>query len=315
MKKNLLEILVCPDCKNNLELAINKKINHEIKEGTLKCSKCNKKYKIENYIPRFVEVDKYVDSFSFQWTIHSKTQLDSFSGTNESEETFKLKTGFSLNDLKNKLILDAGCGSGRYIEVVNKYGGEVVGVDLSYSVDAAFENIGFKDKVHIVQADIFNLPFSEETFDIIYSIGVLHHTPNTKEAFKQLIKLLKKNGEIAIWVYSDETFYEKIHNRISDFYRIFTTKMPKNLLYYLSHVAIPLYYLKKIPLLKYILMIIIPTSMHPNPTWRVLDTFDWYSPKYQWKHTFEEVETWFKEANLYDITRLKARIAVRGRKI
>jgi SAM-dependent methyltransferase len=66
-----------------------------------------------------------------------------------------------MEKLKDKLVLDAGCGVGRFMEVVEKWGGNVVGVDLSFSVDAAFKNLGLKENVHIIQADIFDLPFKE----------------------------------------------------------------------------------------------------------------------------------------------------------
>lgn len=313
MKESLLQILACPVCKSNLSLSIERS-DKEIAEGELICPNCHHNYPIHNYIPRFVHSDEYVQSFSMEWTLHKNTQLDSFSGTRESEETFKAKTGFDLGRLVGKLVLDVGCGAGRFMEVVREYSAEVVGIDLSWSVDSAFKNIGFKGSVHIVQADILSLPFKEGMFDYIFSIGVLHHTPNTQEAFRQLPKFLKEGGEIAIWVYSDEGFLTKVYNRISNFYRIFTTRMPLGLLYRLSYVSIPLYYIKRVKILGGALGIILPTSNHADPRWRVLDTFDWYSPKYQWKHTYDEVIRWFEEERLEDITRLDIPISVKGRR-
>jgi SAM-dependent methyltransferase len=311
MKESLLKVLACPACKSDLNLTIQKK-DSEIIEGKLTCRNCHIDYPIQNYIPRFIHSDRYVQSFSMEWTLHANTQLDSFSGTNESESTFKMKTGFDLEKLKGNLVLDVGCGSGRFMEVVSKYGAEIVGIDMSFSVDSAFRNLGLKENVHIIQADIFSLPFKESCFDNIFSIGVLHHTPNTKEAFKQLPKLLKVGGEIAIWVYSEEGFLRKIGNRISSFYRIFTKRMPRQLLYRLSYISVPLYYPKKFRILGTALNIILPTSVHPNPRWRVLDTFDWYAPKYQWKHRREEVVQWFQEEGLKNIAVLASLVSVKG---
>jgi SAM-dependent methyltransferase len=67
---------------------------------------------------------------------------------------------------------------GRYAEIVNKYGSEVVGIDMSYAIDTAFENMGLRGKVHFIQADIFNLPFKPGTFDYIFSIGVILINPH-----------------------------------------------------------------------------------------------------------------------------------------
>jgi ubiquinone/menaquinone biosynthesis C-methylase UbiE/uncharacterized protein YbaR (Trm112 family) len=257
MKETLLKILACPNCKCEFDLIIAAEEQGEIKEGKLICKSCSAEYIISNYIPRFVKDDMYVDSFSFEWNLHRATQLDSISRTKESEETFRKKTGFNLKKLTDKLVLDVGCGAGRFMEVVEKCSGEIVGIDLSFSVDAAFKNLGFKENVHIIQADVFDLPFKEEVFDYIYSIGVLHHTPNTEKAFKCLPKFLKNEGEIAIWIYSNEGFFTKI--------------------------------------LGFILKLALPTSTHPIREWRILDTFDWYSPQYQWKHTYNEVIHWFEE--------------------
>lgn len=315
MKQELVEILVCLRCRGELAPTTIATGSGEMKEGKLTCKSCNAEYLISNYIPRFVKSDKYVDSFSFEWNVHRQTQLDSISETNESEEAFKKKTGFNVDDLKGKRVLDVGCGTGRFMEVVENYGSCIVGIDLSFSVEAAFKNLGFKENVHIIQADIFDLPFKEKAFDYIFSIGVLHHTPNTKEAFKCLPKFLKGGGEIAIWVYSNEGFPMKLYNKVSGAYRFFTTKMPKRWLYRFAYISLPLYYLKKLKMLGYMLSLIIPTSTHPIRQWRILDTFDWYSPKYQWKHTYSEVIGWFKESGLKDLKALEVPVSIKGRKL
>src|SRR4029079_3238322 len=132
------------------------------------------------------------------------------------------------------------------------------------------------------QADVFQLPFKEATFDRIFSIGVLHHTPNTKDAVARLFPLLKNGGEIAIWVYSAHSELKKI----TDTLRILTTRLPRPAVFYGSTIAIPLYWLKP---LRTIFQGAFRLCMHRNWRWRWLDTFDYFSPKYQWKHTYPEV--------------------------
>lgn len=314
MKISLLDILVCPNCNGKLQLINGVFNNNEIECGQLICGSCHSVFKIVNYIPRFVDSDEYTDNFSFEWDKHRQTQFDSISGVDESERMFKQKTGFELSQLKDKLVLDVGCGAGRFIDVVEKYGGTVIGIDLSYSVDVAFKNLGFKDNVHIIQANVFHLPFRREVFDYIFSIGVLHHTPNTRLAFECLPRLLKKDGEIAIWVYSNEGFSMKLINTVSSFYRLLTTRLPKQFVYWFSYIAIPLYYPKRLKFLRPIFELLLPTSSHNVIAWRILDTFDWYSPKYQWKHTYNEVKAWFYCVGLTDVKQLEIPISVKGRK-
>jgi len=134
MKESLLETLVCPSCKGDLIIHTCKNTT-EIEEGTLHCV-CGRYYPIVSSIPRFVEDDAYVKSFSMEWNIHPKTQLDN-SSSDVSEKDFTRKTGLSNEDVEGKLVLDVGCGMGRFMDVIEKWGGEVVGVDLSCAVNSA----------------------------------------------------------------------------------------------------------------------------------------------------------------------------------
>ena len=273
-----------------------------------KCEGCTAQFPILAQVPRFVNEEIYSESFGFQWNRFARTQLDSASGTTRSRDTFVQKTGWSLNDLRGKRVLDAGCGMGRFTEVCADAGAEVHAVDLSRAVEAAPRNLEHRPNVHIYQADIMNLPFPNESFDFIYSIGVLHHTPNTKAAFLQLPPLLRAGGAIAIWVYS--TRLRLLWG--SEILRKLTPSVPKSWLLRASKIAIPLYQVHRTPLIGMVTSIVLPTSMDPNPEWRWLDTFDWYSPKYQWKHTYAEVEGWFRGAGLTQIRRGHFPVAVRG---
>jgi SAM-dependent methyltransferase len=256
-----------------------------------------------------VESDAYASSFSFEWNQHYRTQLDD-AASRESEDTFRAKTGIRPEDVAERLVLDVGCGMGRFADVVSRWGGQVVGIDLSLAVEAAYANLGGRANVCIIQADLFHLPFPPETFDIVYSIGVLHHTPDCEKAFRALVPLLKPGGEIAVWVYGQMNLWE----RFARFYRRVTVRLPPRMLHALCLFAIPWYYVSKLPVIGPALWTLLPTSLHPNPRWRVLDTFDWYSPVYQSKHTFPEVYRWFVTAGLTDIRLLDVPVAIRGRR-
>jgi len=247
--------------------------------------------------------------------VFARTQLDT-DQSHRSEVDFRRRTGFCPNDLAGKLVLDVGCGMGRFAEVATRWGAHVVGVDLSLAAEVAARNLADRSATFF-QADVFNLPFAPESFDYIYSIGVLHHTPDCERAFKVLPALLKPGGKIAIWLYSG---YNRWY-RMSDLYRNVTRRMPPRLLHKLCYGVIPLYgmhqALKKIPLVGKLasgaLAYTIPMPFNPDPKWRVLDTFDWYSPWYQSKHTYEEVFRWFESCGLVDLRVIEQPIAVQGR--
>jgi SAM-dependent methyltransferase len=307
MNPAFVSLLSCPDCSSDLRLQGSTPAAQDVDDGILTCVNGHS-YPVVRGIPRFVSSDGYAGNFGFEWNVHNKTQLDD-STSHESEEAFRTKTGFTPEDLKGKLVLDVGCGMGRFSDVASRWGATVVGIDLTSAVDAAYGNLKNRDNVYLAQADVFRLPFREKTFDYIFSIGVLHHTPDTKAAFDRLPVLLKPGGRIAIWVYST---LMRAWCRPSDLYRHVTTRMPKRMLYQLCYFAIPWYHVSRVPALGRVARGVLPTSGHPNPEWRVLDTFDWYSPKYQWKHSDSELQKWFEGHGLVSLTALSFPTSMQG---
>ncbi len=304
---DVMAVLRCPHCRGTLEE----------NPGRLSCANCARRFPRVNGVVCFVEAQDYAGSFGFQWHRYARTQLDDVH-SHESERTLRRKTGFTPVELSGKLVLDVGCGMGRFAEVASRWGARVVGVDLSQAAAVAANNLAGRENVTFLQADLFSLPFAPESFDCIYSIGVLHHTPNCEKAFRSLLPFLKPGGRIAIWLYSG---YNKWY-RLSDFYRKLTSRLPNHWLLTLCHVAVPLYpvhrLLRRIPilgrLLSALLSYLLPVSLHPKRDWRVLDTFDWYSPKYQSKHTYEEVFGWFESECLDSVRVLREPVALQGRK-
>lgn len=272
-----------------------------------RCAGCGTEVPIIRGIPRFVVSDAYTASFGFEWNLHRKTQLDSAT-SRESEDTFREKTGLSPEDVAGRLVLDVGCGMGRFVDVVSRWGGNVIGIDLSLAVEAAHTNLSGRENVRILQADLFRLPFRPGTFDIVYSLGVLHHTPDCEKAFRQLVPFVRPGGRLCVWVYGKMGPWENF----ARLYRRVTVRMPRRLLHTLCHLAIPWYHVCRLPGLGRLMWIALPTCLHPDPQWRVLDTFDWYSPKYQSLHTFPEVYRWFRSEGLVDITLLDFPVAVAG---
>jgi ubiquinone/menaquinone biosynthesis C-methylase UbiE len=273
-----------------------------------RCPACAATYPIVGGVSRFVSSEHYVGSFGYQWNTFAQSQLDSANGTTRSRDMFVEKTGLPLDTLAGKRVLDAGCGMGRFAEICIQAGADVHAIDLSSAVEAAARNLGHYSNAAFYQADIMNLPFDDATFDVVYSIGVLHHTTDTRKAFLSLTRLVKPGGRIAIWVYST-----KLRLMFGgELLRLVTPHLPKPVLMKASKVAIPLYHLHRLPVVGRFTSAVLPTSLNPDPEWRWLDTFDWYSPRYQWKHSYKEVEGWFREAGLTEITRESFPVSVRG---
>ena len=308
MKTNALRFLVCPGCKGDLEVSAESTSGSEVLTGWLFCHECRRSYPIQRGVPRFVDAGRYASTFGYQWNRFPTTQLDSVSGTRESEELLEAASGWTARDLRDRLVLDAGVGAGRYAEVVAAKDGEVVGVDLTSAVDAAYANLGQHPRVHLVQADIFSMPFRNGTFDLAYSIGVLHHTPDPREAFACIARAVKKGGGLAVYLYGAYG----IARHFSNFIRKATTRLPLKVMLVLATAAVPLYYLYRLPVVGWIPRIVCPISMHPSWRSRWLDTFDWYTPFYQWHLQYPEVSRWFRANGFTDLEIFDGPIRMRG---
>lgn len=308
LSADLQAILRCLHCCARME---------SDQSGGFTCPACKRAYPNVNGIARFVDAQHYAASFGFQWHRYQKTQLD-HDEVRESEQNFLMKTALRPEELKGKLVLDVGCGMGRFAEVATRWGARVVGIDLSAAAEVAARNLASRDFVAL-QADVFALPFAAESFDIIYSVGVLHHTPDCEAAVKALAKYLKPGGVLAVWLYSG---YNKWY-RFSDFWRRYTSKMKPETLHSMLKIAVPFFYhldhgLRRVPVVggpvAGAIHHVFPVNRQKDPEARVLDTFDWYSPTYQSKHTYEQVFRWFEDMGMEDMRVGANSIAVRGRK-
>jgi SAM-dependent methyltransferase len=325
-----LELLACPVDGTDLSLRDAENEGGETKTGLLTCDNGSHSYPIARFIPRFVPSDLYVQSFSMEWLMHYQTQYDTISGNKNSEESFRVKTGLRPGDLEGKAVLEGGCGSGRYMQIARKFGGEVVGLDLSFAVDGAFRTIGRDPKAHLVQGDILAPPFKPSSFDFVYSIGVLHHTEDAKQGFLSLAKLLKRRGRIAIWVYPDGGIPMKVMNEIGAVYRRAASALDLNTLYWVCERTQQTFRLPRVLAASFdpepsktlsqgflhprqLVILFFPFySLAPDQTWRTLDMFDYLAPKYQTKHSWKEVSGWFRDAKLKDVQSLPVAVSFAG---
>jgi len=149
-------------------------------------------------IPRFVPQENYASAFGLQWNTFKLTQLDSNNQLNISLTRLERCLGFKLHELKGKTILEVGCGAGRFTELLVKSGAKVHSVDLSVAVEANKENIGNAENYSIAQANVYELPFPDEAFDIVICLGVIQHTPSSEQTIKSLWQKVKPNGFLVI---------------------------------------------------------------------------------------------------------------------
>jgi len=272
--------LVCPECAGPLERVD--------EPAGRRCPACQITWPVVSGIPRFV-AQEHLASFGLQWNKYEVSHAD------EDRRTFEVKTGLELRELKGLRVLDAGCGGGRYSKVAGEAGAIVTGADHTSAVDKAADLCRGLADLQFVQADLKKLPFEPASFDIVFSIGVMHHDIETRNVFDRVARMVKPGGRYAVWLYrKNQWWQEAINNSL----RRRTTEMPSDRLEKWCRFGA---WLGGVPLINRTLNKVVNFSAHPAWENRVCDTFDWYAPRYQHHHTASELVTWFREAGFTDL--------------
>ncbi len=326
MKTELLQLMRCPTTGQRLALETVENDSQLIDAGWLVSEDGQHRYPIRDGIPRFVPQSNYADNFGMQWNHFAKTQLDSYSGQPITESRFFEATGWPKEELKDQWVLDVGCGSGRFAEVALKAGAKVVALDYSSAVDACYFNLKAFPNFHVVQGDIYALPFQLESFPFVYSLGVLQHTPDVEKAFAALPPMVQNGGRLCV------DYYEKSLKSIlfpKYWLRPVTKRIPQTALFSFLQKAVPVMlpvskFLGRVPLIGHLLKRLVPVANFygslsldekQQREWSLLDTFDWLAPKYDQPQTATTARRWMEKANMKEIKVIKAgHLVAHGRK-
>jgi SAM-dependent methyltransferase len=227
LQSALLDSLQCPLCRSPLSA---------FDVETLECDQGHA-FPVIRGIPRLVpdasfdrERSRTAAAFGYSWTHYPKQNP-------YTEEQWRdWVEPLTPAEFAGKDVLDAGCGLAGFAEYASSWGaGRVVGADISNAVDAARERLG--DRVELIQADLYALPFAPGSFDLAYSIGVLHHLPDPERGFKAVAQTVKPGGLVFAWVYGRENNGLIVHV-IDPLRRLVFSRIPHGLLKW--GVALPL---------------------------------------------------------------------------
>lgn len=322
MKIELLERLRCPQTGQCLTLEPPTSGVDEIENGWLVSVDGQHRYPIRNFIPRFVPDSNYANNFGMQWNKFRQTQLDSYSGHPISADRFWKATGWSPEDISGQWVLDVGCGAGRFAEIALRAGATVVALDYSSAVDACFANLKQHPNLHVVQGDIYSLPFMKEAFPFVYSLGVLQHTPDVAQAFASLPPLVSRGGGKLCTDFYWKRFRTMLHAKY--LFRAITKRMSQQTLFAFLERNVPSLLklsqlLGSVPIVGVVLKRIIPvadyTGRYPLNErqlneWALLDTFDMLSPQYDSPQSASTIRNWMAKAGLEEIDVFQANLLV-----
>jgi ubiquinone/menaquinone biosynthesis C-methylase UbiE/uncharacterized protein YbaR (Trm112 family) len=323
MRRRLVEALACPECRGTVEVVeSHKETAVRILQGALRCTACGRRYPIDKGVPRMVsqvteDVAEVCRRYSFQW-------LSRWNGRFEGERCYGFNDDIYVGWVNEQLqcrrvaapgewMLDAGCGSGEKTAVLARQCPEqqVVGLDLGVeSLEKATAKFGDRTNLDYVHGNILKPPLRDRHFAYGMSLGVLHHTPNTRQAFAVFRRLLKEETTCVIWIYP--TYWEGPEWRMPYFARDFITfgqgyRMPTGLLRFIAHSIVIGFY----PIVQFLFKKSYRRIGRDLPFFRVdsmtrkerydaqvFYCFDTLLPRYQWRHPIKEVENWFVEEGL-----------------
>lgn len=305
MKLRVLDWITCPVCQQDFELRTTARHEDEIISGTLTCSQGHL-FEIRDGLPR-LRIDQKLDkasaraegdalsvaaSFGAEWSHFDYEKDRTWHQSVEERRQLLLKeVAMSPDQLRGKVVLDAGCGNGSLSHGVSQYGCEVIAIDVSDSVETAYRYFTAKraNDLYFIQGDLMNPPFKPEVFDVIFSSGVLHHNPDTRMALGAIAKSLAFGGRIYIWVYGH---VPGVVHKLKERFRKTISPMPSAVKHAIVGVWLPQAMFRQ-----YLRTALGRNTPQDRLKWseRFILLLDHYTPRYRWEHTPDEVKGWYRE--------------------
>lgn len=294
MRAFLSDLLVCPLCRGELEE----------RQAEYRCRGCHKTYPIRNGIPRFLSdlsdgEQQVKQSFNLEHMRYRDSRYLHF--TPRLVQQWLDDVQLPAEYFKGKTVLDAGCGSGRWTYAMASLGATVVAVDLTDAgVEVTHQATAQLENVVVLQTSVLHLPFRPESFDVVVSWGVLHHTPDTKAAFERLVPLVKWGGMLYVMVYER---HNPLKFLVTNTLRWCLRRLPEDLRYRACRALMVrskrLYY----RLSKFMICALYPESGDPlEVSTAQLGLYDAYAPVFNHLHTRQEVRSWFDEHKFEQVT-------------
>ena len=270
-------------------------------------------YPVQSEIPRFTN-EAYSSAFGYQWKIFAKTQFDSYTKTSITKNRVIEACGEEVWSLmSSSMVLEVGCGAGRFTEILLNSGAMVYSVDLSLAVDVNKENFPLNSKHRVIQADVAHLPFKAETFPIVFCLGVIQHTPNPEETIKYLSSFVAPGGWLIIDHYGKSMSW---YLRSAPLARIFLKRMPPEkaltVITFLYTAVSPLYRKSSNRIYRKVLHVVFPLVYFDREIpelpdkfkdeWSILDTFDSLTDWHKHRRSVAQVKNQLNSLGLSDVT-------------
>ncbi len=344
MLERFVPHLVDPDTLDQLVLAnVRKSDDGHVEEGVLRGQR-GTDWRVVGGIPRFVSSDSAARddrdesdateataaTFGRKWKEARSLEYGSRDGERASMldvMQHMLRAG-SEQEVMDRLgqaqaVLNVGCGVAWPEDIFNPPTQTLrFAIDYSDAVDTALMRTRARPNVFVAQADLFHLPFRPATFDIMYSGGVVHHTPDPGGAVKNLCRYLKPGGLLGMYIYTVKPFLRELADR--EIRKVTTAMSYEDCNRFAEQMSLlgralqqyqsPLKIEQDIPLLgilkgtynlqKFLYDHFLKCFFNADHGMELstLTNLDWYHPVHASHHPKEEVFGWLEEAGMHDMT-------------
>lgn len=258
--------------------------------------------------PENLDVDT-VEGFGDEWTRFDQSTVPAVERQDLFDSYFRIFPWDSLP--QNAVGFDAGCGSGRWAMLVAPRVGHLHCADPSSAIDVAARNLKSFDNVTLHRASIDDMPLPASSMDFGYSLGVLHHIPDTQAAMASCVRKLKPGAPFLVYLYyrfDNRPAWFRLVWKASDMLRKFIAVQPHGIRYGLSQIAAATIYwpLARVARLAEKLGAKVdnwPLSSYRSRTFYMMrtDALDRFGTRLEHRFTRPEIESMMRESGLSNI--------------
>lgn len=328
MRPQVLQILRCPSCRGTVELVDTvAEVRGEVHAGTLACRECAARYPVRDGVPDLLVdggvVRRTREGFEYQWSQRQQGKAEQrpvvYGYDIENFMSWVARTfttGLRSGPDRGRWLLDAGCGSAEKARALALRfpGHQVVAMDQSASVILSARQHADLANLHFVRANVWFPPFAERYFGFVMSIGVLHHTPDTRRAFSSIADLVAPGGDLLTWIYPlppEDAFWAGLYQQRDRHFLGVAHRLPPwlTMAWCYAYVAVLFPFVVRFLKEQYKRNIqVFPASIYPpRPTrWQlfrssVFLSFDNVMPAHQFRHGKSEVGSWYRDDGFTEV--------------
>lgn len=253
--------------------------------------------------------EKTVEGFAAEWRRFDQRALSEDDRACIFSDYFAM---FSWDSLPSDAEgADIGCGSGRWAMLVAPRVGRLHCIDPSAALDVARSNLSGISNVQFHQCSVDELPFADEALDFAYSLGVLHHVPDTASAIRSVAAKLKTGAPFLVYLYyafDNRPAWFRLIWKASDLGRHVIARLPHSLRYLVSQILAVIVYwpLAKVAWLldcMHILPANWPLAYYRNKAFYVMrtDALDRFGTRLEQRFTRPQITAMLKKAGFGEI--------------